>query len=690
MRDSVVTGRRRVAGMTVMMTVAGMAVAIMSTGAQALEFRHGELYGNFQTQLSFGYSVRLSDPDKNNVSQAANAGRSLSDAEWQQEADNPTGSFGANQDDGQLNYGGGDVFSAPFRSMHELSMGWRNYGAFVRGSFFYDPVNTGFKEDALAYYPNGEDGFVDLDEDQQELSPNIRGDRKRPKEAEDLIGNRARLLDAYAYGDFTVADRLVSVRLGRQVLSWGESNFLQNGIAVTNPINVNALRVAGSELRDAFLPQNMLYIQGDLFGTTSAEAFVQFEWEQYELEPRGSLFADDVSGRDGRAIMLSSRYLRQDAMNVYDMDDPETRMVLEQAGFDPDSIQNQVAFGTPFYQPRMRDKEASDSGQWGLAIRQFLPQMGGAELGFYFLNVHHRTPVISGYKHGGTNFEDIRDPEIRTALENWHDQEQGNTFEGIPHGAFFLEYPENQQVFGISTSFLMPTGTSVGAEVSYKPDVPLQIHIPELSAALTSNAFSAEGPESSQIDGATEAGPGEYIPGFIGLDVTQAQATFIHAFGPRNPFNANQLFMIGEIGGTYVHDLPEKSGTSETDGLRLATPEGPIPKGGTRISAINAPDKWFADDFSWGYRLVAMLEYNNVIGAWNAAPMLAFNHDAGGNSPQGYNFVHNRKSASLGVNFDYLGHWDVGLTYAAFWGGYGNGTPQRDKDFISAVVRYSF
>ena len=680
------SSRGRVSGKTALVTLASTAVLLMASGAQAVDFRHGELSGSLQSQFSFGYSVRISDPDKNNVSQAANAGRSIADDDWEQ-GSYPTGSFGDNQQDGQLNYGGGDVFSAPFRTMHELSMDWRNYGAFVRGNFFYDPVNTGFKEDALVYYPNGEDGFAELAGGDDRFSPNIRGDRQRPKGVEDQIGTRARLFDAYVYGDFTVADRMVTVRLGRQVLSWGESNFLQNGIAVINPINVNALRVAGSELRDAFLPQNMLYLQGDLFGDTSMEAFVQFEWEEYELEPRGSLFADDIAGRDGRAIVLGSgRYLKQDAMNVYDLSNPDTRLAMQQAGFDPDDNENAVAFGSPFYQPAMRPNEASNSGQWGVAIRQFLPQLGSSEVGFYYLNVHRRIPVISGYKHGGTNFEDIQDAEIRRVMENWH----AETGDGIPHGAYFLEYPEDQKVYGISGNFLLPTGTSVGTEISHKPDMALQIHMPELSAAMTANAFGPDGPASSQIDGATDAAPGEYIPGFIERDVTQLQATFIHAVGPGNLFNARQLLMIGEIGGTYVHDMPDKSGPAETDGLRLATPEAPAPKGGSEVTPINAPDKQFADDWSWGYRLVAMLEYNNVFGSWNAAPMLAFNHDASGNSPQGYNFVHNRKSASVGVNFDYLARWDVGVTYAAFWGGYGNGTLHRDKDFVSAVVRYSF
>jgi len=41
------------------------------------------------------------------------------------------------------------------------------------------------------------------------------------------------------------------VRLGRQVISWGESTFIPNGINVINPIDVARLRTPGSELREA-------------------------------------------------------------------------------------------------------------------------------------------------------------------------------------------------------------------------------------------------------------------------------------------------------------------------------------------------------------------------------------------------------------------------------------------------------
>jgi len=677
---------RRVFRKLAMTGMASGAALLMAAPAYSVDFRWGGLSGSLDNQVSVGTSVRLSDPDNDNLSQAAQAGRSIGDDDWE---DRPTGNFSNNADDGQLNYGGGDVFSAALRTVHELNMDWGNYGAFVRGNFFYDPVNTGFKEDALAHYGDGTSGFQTPIE---RYSPDQRGDRMRPKNVEDRVGNRARLLDAYVVGDFDVAGRFVNVRLGRQVLSWGESSFIQNGIAVTNPIDLGSFRVAGSELRDAFLPENMLYVQADLFGNTSAEAFVQFEWNEFELDPRGTMFGGDLVDVDGRALILGSgRFSKQDAMNVYNLDPttPEgqaTLAELQAAGFDMSNPTNQAAFGSPFYQPMLKSEEASDSGQFGLAIRQFLPELASTELGFYFLNVHHRTPVLSWEKAGGTNFGDIRNAEIQRVMENW-DEDNGG---GMPYGAIVVEYPEDQQVFGISMNTFLPTGTSLGGEISFKPDVPLQIHQLEMIAAALPNAFGAQGPDSSQVDGATDFGPGERIQGYIERDVTQIQGTAIHAFGPDNPFNASQWAVVAEVGATYVDDMPDKSGAGETDGLRLATPESPNLKGGSAVTPENAPDKQFADDFSWGYRLVTQLEYNNVIGAWNARPQVAFNHDVQGNSPQGYNFLHNRKSASLGVTFDYLSRWEVGMSYAAFWGGYGSGTTQRDKDFVSATVSYSF
>ncbi len=46
---------------------------------------------------------------------------------------------------------------------------------------------------------------------------------------------------------------------GQQVINWGESTFIQGGINGANPIDVSRLRVAGAELKEAYLPVGMVW-----------------------------------------------------------------------------------------------------------------------------------------------------------------------------------------------------------------------------------------------------------------------------------------------------------------------------------------------------------------------------------------------------------------------------------------------
>ena len=140
--------------------------------------------------------------------------------------------------------------------------------------------------------------------------------------AKDKVGQRARLLDAYVYGDFDVGDKLLSLRLGRQVVSWGESTFLAGGINTINPVDVTALRTAGAELRDAFLPLNMLWASMDLSQNVSMEAVAIFEWDEVEPEPSGTFFAtNDFAASGGRYAMLNFGLVPQPVVNP-DLFDP--------------------------------------------------------------------------------------------------------------------------------------------------------------------------------------------------------------------------------------------------------------------------------------------------------------------------------------------------------------------------------
>ena len=115
-----------------------------------------------------------------------------------------------------------------FKITSEFSVNYNDtWGGFFRATYFYDFENA------------DRDDLTEL--------------------AKEKVGDRFSFLDAFVFHNFDIGGKTGSVRLGQQVVSWGESTFIQGGINVINPIDVSKLRVAGAELKEAFLPVNMIW-----------------------------------------------------------------------------------------------------------------------------------------------------------------------------------------------------------------------------------------------------------------------------------------------------------------------------------------------------------------------------------------------------------------------------------------------
>ena len=114
-----------------------------------------------------------------------------------------------------------------------------------------------------------------------------------------------RLLDAFVYAKFDIGDMASELRLGRQAVSWGESTFIQNGINVINHFDVSALRVPGSELKEAFLPQEMVNFSLQFNDNLSAQAIYITDWNATVPEPAGSYFSNnDFAPTGGSKVVL--------------------------------------------------------------------------------------------------------------------------------------------------------------------------------------------------------------------------------------------------------------------------------------------------------------------------------------------------------------------------------------------------
>ena len=120
-----------------------------------------------------------------------------------------------------------------------------------------------------------------------------------PRSARKRAGYDLNLLDAYVTGNFDVGGIPLSVRVGDQVINWGESVFIRNGLNSINPVDSSKVRVAGAEVRDVLEPVTAANIRLGLTDNLSLESFYQLRWVHTELEPAGTFFSTSDSASPG-------------------------------------------------------------------------------------------------------------------------------------------------------------------------------------------------------------------------------------------------------------------------------------------------------------------------------------------------------------------------------------------------------
>jgi len=640
----------RVAGAPLALAIAG---ALLAPAAQAVEFNIGGATANLDTTVSYGVSWRMQDQDDDLIGKAhfnpllaaqINALQSqgrYAEAQALQVA--ARGRFSVNRDDGNLKYDKHDIISNTFKITSELGINYEDSGAFFRAKYFYDFENA----------------------DRDDLTP----------EAKDLIGERFRLLDAFVFHNFSYGETgSGTVRLGRQVVSWGESTFITNGINVINSVDLSALRVAGAELKEAFLPLDAAWASFSLTDNLSLEATYLLEFEEIEIDAAGTYFSsNDFATPGGTYVMLGFGTVPQP------VDDPSLyfatcfrgtagfassdRFPALAAQYGAATAAQIIGAGCSGSFPRAPTNYAKDSGQFGFALRYYASELNDTEFGFYYLRYHSRLPLLSGIA-------------VTSSSTN--------------SGRFFVEYPEDINLFGISWNTTLPWDLAFQGEMSYRDNMPLQIDDVELLFAGLSPLnplIPAPGLQFRSQLGQYE--PGAYIRGWERHEVSQIQGTLTKAFGPGNWLGAEQIATVLEVGATKVWDLPPHE-VLRYEGEGTDTGGGPDLSSGGLRNPLTLRDG-FPTQFSWGYRFAMRADYNNVFGSpFNMSPRLAFNHDVNGITPgPGGNFLEGRKSATVGVETLYLNAWSFDVSYTVFTGG----KPFNqivDRDFASVVLKYSF
>lgn len=603
-----------------------LAVALGTAApAYAASFNIGEIEGQFDSSMSVGASWAMDGPDRELVG-AANGG---------------TG-FTQTGDDGRLNFKKGETFSKIFKGVHDLELRYRDSGAFIRGKYWYD---------------------FEL-KDESRLHKDISDSNR--KEAAQSSG--AQILDAFLYHNYYVGDLPGTVRVGRQVVSWGESTFIGNSINSINPVDAAAFRRPGAEIKEGLIPVNMLYVSQSLSDRLSMEAFYQLEWDQTIADNCGTFFAGNDVAADG-------------CNDNYDILGPFTADQLALLrGF------GGVTAGEEGLRvPRGGDRDARDSGQFGLALRW----LGDTtEYGAYFINYHSRTPNLSMQNTNQAGI-DAAQSIFGTALTMTSDPAQAeDAMLGtlLGRGQYFLEYPEDIQLYGLSFSTILPTGTAWSGEVSYRPNAPLQINTTDTTFTLASGLGPLVGGAYFGAPGAAEAASalaGQDNRGYNRKEITQIQTTFTHFFD--QVLGAGRVTVVGEIGYAHVGGLENKRDVRYGRDAIYGTPAG------DRDSNIQSAARYGWDGFvtanSWGYRLRALADYSNVFAGINLTPNVSFSHDVDGYGPNGL-FNEGAKAVSVGLDAVYQNTYTASLSYTDFFGGDYN--TLVDRDFLALSFGVNF
>ncbi|MBA3849932.1 MAG: hypothetical protein C0502_08035 [Opitutus sp.] len=649
-----------------MQAIAALSALVAVPALQAFVFELGEVKGSFDTTLSVGGLYRLNDPspDYYGITASMNgvAGRQRS----------------VNADDGNLNYKAGFA-SFLFKASHDLQLDYKNAGAFFRGYYFYDKENAG----------------------------SDRARRSLNREALRIVGERAELLDAYVYFKPTLGSMPARFAIGKQVLSWGESTFIPNGINSVNPIDVAKLRLPGAELKEALRPLNMVSASLSLSDNLTFEAFYLLGWERTRVDPPGTYFStNDFVAKGGEKV-----YLGFGAIND----------------------------GSPLGAiSRATDNEPGNSGQYGVALRYLAEGLNNTEFGLYYMNYHSRLPTISARTPTvpvntaaivsdsatllgsnttlttglalalgspaavpgalttliGATLTGVPASALPAALQPFYASvatvtgqlAQRELLVAAATGRYLIEFPEDIRLFGASFNTNIG-GVALQGELSYRSNQPFQVDDVEL-------LFAALSPLSSRFAANNQLGAfalNTYIPGYRRHKVWTGQMTVTKV--ARGFFGADQTTLLAEAGFVNA-DLPGRGrlrydgpGTFVSGDLNYMTNSGSNASG---IPPASEPASAFADTFSWGYQLVGRLDYNNAFKGINASPLITFSHDVSGNTPLPMgNFLSGRKTATLGVDFTFQNAWAMELRYVNFFGA-GRYNLLGDRDYVSATLKYSF
>ncbi len=465
--------------------IVGATLAPWAAQADSMEF--GDLKTEYKMTLNYGLGMRLKDPDQRlingpldpfelHLDQAANGGGFTH-----------TGlPKTVNQDDGNRNFRKFDLTNNRLSTLLELQLNYENYGAVFSGDGFYDFV----------YHRGNANDSPDTINKTGPVDQFSAGARR-------YDGGRARLLDAYLFGNWTINDNLLlDVRVGNQLVAWGESLFFPGVSSAQSTADATKAFTPGVEIKQILLPTPQASFNLAVGTDWSVMGYYKFAFKPNEIFPVGDFLSPTDSVGPGAEFSYGSLNPAQ-LKSCPGLFGPQDLCAL---GF---------GLGGPILNaprtiniPYKGKLPTSKYGQYGLGLKyQVTPS---TTLGLYALRYHDPNPSVkqhSGYPVIG----EVAGVPLTTQLFNepTPDYYQVKYFDGIRM---------------LSTSVSTVLGPfNVAGEVSYRNGAAIAVQALEL---------------------------GTINPVFSRGNTITAQTSAIYAANPHLWFD--DLALVGEAGFLHV------------------------------------------------------------------------------------------------------------------------------------------
>jgi len=512
-------------------------------------------------------------------------------------------------DNGNLNYHKGQLFTAQSKATTELLLHAPAEGLdfLGRGTFFYDPAAQQTQR---------------TDFDQSSFRHAVLN---------------AQLLDLWVSKKFDIADHDGRIRVGNQVINWGESLFLGGGINATNALDVQKSLVPGTQIKEYVLPAPIISIAGNVAKGLNAEAYYQVAYNKNVYPAIGSYWsvADFVGPGIPDTITVN-----KNNYNFY--------------GLDP-TAQRRFGSDGSLTAPLLGEKTPRNDGQWGTSLH-YKPEGSVVDWGLYYLHYHDKAPVLN----------QVGDSAAGAGID------------------FQASYREDRDLIGLSTNF--PLGDwALGAEFAYRPR----------DAIALSGCFAP----GQKIDANTNSNPVTSLncPMWKDKERHDLHLTALLQLSPTdypyilNPLGAETAFLSIEVAGTHYTGIKKGGITQTVEGKTVVQ----LPDAGytTWLDSSGLP-RGVGSEYSAG----AVIDFNwtydgSLIPGWQVTPGITYFNAFLGNTP---NFAATYLQGAQSTNFYILFNqnpavWQGGINYTAYYGGQEQSKqPYSDRNFIGAFISRNF